>query len=180
MGSAAAVATSPPVTPRLLAGWLRHSRPHLRSRRRLQRPPANTARFKTAASAAPTIAAAADGKLPELQLADAAGAGSSGESGEKAVPLWLACMAVVGSTVVSVFLLLGEVPGQKSIESRHAEARQQIAAYYSNDASALRPFQVLLREASRPTPAATGQPSDSGIGRCSPCCGPSGAANMKT
>jgi hypothetical protein len=110
-------------------------------------PPANTARFKTAASTAPAIAAAADGKLPELQLADSMAAGAAGESGEKAVPLWLACMAVVGSTVVSVFLLLGDVPGQKSIESRHAEARQQLAAYYGTNAAALAPYQVLLREA---------------------------------
>jgi len=110
-------------------------------------PPANTARFKTAASTAPAITAAADGKLPELQLADAAAASVAGESGEKAIPLWLACMAVVGSTVISVFLLLGDVSGQKSLESRHAEARQQVAAYYGTDATALAPYQVLLREA---------------------------------
>lgn len=106
----------------------------------------NTARFKTATSTAPAIAAAADGKLPELMLADAA-AGTAGEGGEKAVPLWLACMAVVGSTVVSAFLLLGDVPGQKSAESRHAEARQQLATFYGADATALAPYQVLLREA---------------------------------
>src|SRR6185436_16571545 len=58
-------------------------------------PPPNTARFKTAASATPAIAASADGKLPELQLADAALAGSGGESGEKAVPLWLAVLAIM-------------------------------------------------------------------------------------
>src|SRR5262249_8240374 len=78
---------------------------------------------------------------------DAASAGAAGDSGEKAVPLWLACMAVVGSTVVSVFLLLGDLPGQKSVESRHAEARQQVTPYFGTDAIALAPYQVLLREA---------------------------------
>jgi hypothetical protein len=147
MASAAAVATSPPVTPPA-PGRLAAPQPAAPAiAAPAPAPPANTARFKTAASAAPTIAATADGKLPELQLADAAGAGASGESGEKAIPLWLACMAVVGSTVVSVFLLVGEAPGQKSVESRHSDARQQLTTYYGNDASALRPFQVLLREA---------------------------------
>jgi hypothetical protein len=110
-------------------------------------PATNTARFKTAASTAPAIAVAADGKLPALQLADAAAASAKSDGGEKAVPLWLACMAVVASTVVSVFLLLGDVPGKQSVESRHASARQKLVEFYDNDATALRPYQVLLREA---------------------------------
>src|SRR5687768_13124545 len=72
VATAAAVAAAPPVAP--------------------PTPPqtANTARFKTAASTAPAFVATADGKLPALQLADAKTAAAKGETGEKAVPLWLA------------------------------------------------------------------------------------------
>jgi hypothetical protein len=106
-----------------------------------------TARFKTAATAAPSIAPSPDGKLPALQLAEGEAAKASGETGEKTVPLWLACVAVVGSTLLSAFLLLSDTPGQKSVQSKQAEARQQIAAFYGSASLPLRPFQVLLREA---------------------------------
>ncbi len=110
-------------------------------------PGTNTARFKTAASAAPGIAPAADGKLPGLLLAEGDAAAGGGETGEKSVPLWMACVAVVGSTVLSVFLLLSESPGKTSAVSQQAEVRQQMASFYGVDGSALKPFQVLLREA---------------------------------
>ena len=110
-------------------------------------PGTNTARLKTAASAAPTIAPAADGKLPGLLLAEGETSATGGETGEKSVPLWMACVAVVGSTVLSVFLLLSESPGKKSAVSQQAEVRQQIASFYGADGSTLKPFQVLLREA---------------------------------
>jgi hypothetical protein len=104
------------------------------------------ARFKTAASTATTIAPSADGKLPGLLLADADGA-VAGESGEKGVPLWLACVAVIGSTLVSVFLLFSDTSGAPSTRTKHADARTQIAQFYGNDSAPLRPYQVLLREA---------------------------------
>jgi hypothetical protein len=109
-------------------------------------PPARTARLKTAASSAPAIAPAADGKLPALQLADDPTLRTA-EGGEKSVPLWLACVAIAGSTVLSVFLLLGDAPARKSLQSRTAEVRQEVAGFFGNDAAALRPYQVLLREA---------------------------------
>jgi len=110
-------------------------------------PGTNTARLKTAASAAPTIAPTADGKLPGLLLAEGETSATGGETGEKSVPLWMACVAVVGSTLLSVFLLLSESPGKKSAVSQQAEVRQQIASFYGADGSTLKPFQVLLREA---------------------------------
>jgi hypothetical protein len=109
--------------------------------------PGNVARFKTAASAAPAIAPSADGKLPELMLADGEMAGTAADGGERPVPLWLAVIAVAGSTVLSVFLLLGDAPAQKSAQSRRAEVRQEISSFYGTEAINLRPFQVLLREA---------------------------------
>jgi len=108
--------------------------------------PANVARFKTAASTTTTIAPSADGKLPGLLLADAEGT-AKGESGKKGVPLWLACLAVVGSTLISALLLVSDTSGTPSTRSKHAEARSQIAQFYGNDSAPLRPYQVLLREA---------------------------------
>jgi hypothetical protein len=79
-------------------------------------------------------------------LADAEGA-VSGQTGEKAVPLWLACVAVVGSTLLSVLLLVGDSPTTQSTQSKQADARTQVAQFYGNDSAPLRPYQVLLREA---------------------------------
>jgi hypothetical protein len=108
--------------------------------------PANVARFKTAASTTTTMALAADGKLPGLLLADAEGT-VAGEAGEKGVPLWLACVAVIGSTLISVFLLFSDTSGAPSTRSKHAEARTQIGQFYGSDIAPLRSYQVLLREA---------------------------------
>src|SRR5262249_60863743 len=110
-------------------------------------PPANTARFKSASSPAPAVAPSADGKLPTLQLADAAVDAKGSEGGDKAVPLWLASLAVVASTVISVILLVGDPQGTESVSSRRAQARRDLAIYYGSEAVQLRPYQVLLREA---------------------------------
>ena len=109
-------------------------------------PPPNTARFKVATAQSPAVVPSADGKLPGLQLADAAPTEKAG-GGDKAVPLWLACLAVVASTVLSVFLLLYTPPEQQSAASLRAAARRELAQYYGSDAAQLRPFQILLREA---------------------------------
>jgi len=90
---------------------------------------------------------AADGKLPGLLLAEGAGPDKTRESGEKGIPLWFACLAVIGSTALSVFLLLSDSPTTQSIASRQSEARTQIAQFYGSDRAPLLPFQVLLREA---------------------------------
>src|SRR5262245_45164294 len=110
-------------------------------------PPANTARFKAASLQTPAVAPAADGKLPTLQLADAAVNAKGADGGEKAVPLWLASLAVVASTVISVILLVSDPQGTDSASSRRAQARRDLALYYGSEAVQLRPYQVLLREA---------------------------------
>jgi hypothetical protein len=84
--------------------------------------------------------------LPTLQLADGQASGK-GEAGEKAVPLWLALLAVMASTGLSAFLLLGD-PAKTNAVDRRAEARQEIEKdYFGSDVSQLRLYQVLLREA---------------------------------
>jgi hypothetical protein len=54
---------------------------------------------------------------------------------------------VIGSTLVSVFLLLSDTSNTPSTRTKHAEARSQIAQFYGNDSAPLRPYQVLIREA---------------------------------
>lgn len=110
-------------------------------------PPANTARFKAASAQSPTVVPAADGKLPTLQLADADVDPAQAAGGDKAVPLWMASLAVVASTVISVILLVGDPQGGESASSRRAQARRDLAIYYGTEAVQLRPHQVLLREA---------------------------------
>jgi len=110
-------------------------------------PPANTARFKAASVQSPTVVPTADGKLPTLQLADADVDPAQAAGGDKAVPLWMASLAVVASTVISVILLVGDPQGSESVSSRRAQARHDLAIYYGSEAVQLRPYQVLLREA---------------------------------
>ena len=110
-------------------------------------PPANTARFKAASPQLPTVVPAADGKLPTLQLADADTDPAQATGGDKAVPLWMASLAVVASTVISVILLVGDPQGSESASSRRAQARHDLAIYYGTEAVQLRSHQVLLREA---------------------------------
>jgi hypothetical protein len=110
-------------------------------------PPPKTARFKVAAAQSPALTPAADGKLPGLQLADAAAPEGQATGQDKAVPMWLACLAVAASTVVSAALLLYTPPEAQSIAEQRAAARRDIAQFYGSDAAQLRPYQVLLREA---------------------------------
>jgi hypothetical protein len=67
--------------------------------------------------------------------------------GEKAIPLWLACMAIAASTVISAILLIGTPEGEQSVASRRAESRRELAMYYGGETAQLQPYQVLLREA---------------------------------
>jgi hypothetical protein len=108
---------------------------------------ANTARFKTAATSTATLVPAADGKLPGLLLADGETVAAGVHAGEKGVPLWLACLAIVGSTLLSLLLLVGDGPVKQSVASKHAEAREQLAQFFGNEGTILRPYQILLREA---------------------------------
>jgi len=107
----------------------------------------NTARLKTAATAPATILPATDGKLPGLLLADSPATDVNREGRDRPIPMWLACLAIVGSTLLSLLLLVNDVPIQQSLSSRQTDARTAIAQFYGNDLAPLKPFQVLLREA---------------------------------
>jgi hypothetical protein len=125
-----AVATAPPVS----------GPPPVRS---------NTAQFLAAAPQTPAIASAADGKLPALQLADSpeSTASSSAETQSPPIPLWLALMTVVASTLISLLLMTHDFDGSQAAQTTKAEARKQLTAFYGDNLTPLSPFQVHLREA---------------------------------
>lgn len=110
-------------------------------------PPPQTARLKTAASPSPADVAAADGKLPTLQLADAENAEAKADGTSQGIPLWLAVAAVAASTIFSAILLLTDFEGTQTTAARAAAARREIVQFYGTDAARLAPYQVLLREA---------------------------------
>jgi hypothetical protein len=96
---------------------------------------------------APAIAPAADGKLPTLALADAVEASAKPKGESTPMPLWLALLAVAGSTVVSLLLLTGDFTGAGRTEMSKAQARREIVSFYGVESSGLVPYQVHLREA---------------------------------
>ena len=108
----------------------------------------NTAQFLAAAPHAPAISSTADGKLPTLQLADSPDAAAPRvESQSPPVPLWLALTAVLASTLITLLLMTHDFDGSAATQTSKAEARRQLTAFYGNDLTPLRPFQVHLREA---------------------------------
>jgi hypothetical protein len=108
----------------------------------------NTAQFLAAAPQAPAISSSADGKLPTLQLADSPDvAAPRAESQSPPMPLWLAMMAVVASTMISLLLITHDFDGSQATQTTKAQARKELTAFYGNDLTPLRPFQVHLREA---------------------------------
>jgi hypothetical protein len=108
----------------------------------------NTAQFLAATPQAPAISSTADGKLPTLQLADSPDAAAPRvESQSPPMPLWLALMAVVASTAISLLLVTHDFDGSQANQTTKGDARRQLTAFYGNDLTPLRPFQVHLREA---------------------------------
>jgi hypothetical protein len=110
-------------------------------------PPAkpNTARFVADQARAPTIAPAADGSLPKLQLADA-DAEPAAQAESRPLPLWLALLLMMLSTGLSALLLLSDDGGGQR-ETTKAEARSELKRFYGQGDGPLLPYQVHLREA---------------------------------
>jgi hypothetical protein len=108
---------------------------------------AKTAQFLANRPAEPAIAPAADGKLPTLALADTVEAAPKAQGESAPTPLWLALLAVAGSTVVSLLLLTGDFTGAGRTEMSKAQARREIVAFYGDENTGLAPYQVHLREA---------------------------------
>jgi hypothetical protein len=96
---------------------------------------------------ASAIEATAEGKLPTLQLADSPDAAAPEKTESAPMPLWLALMAVVASTAISLLFLMHDFEGTGSVQRSKVQARQSLATSYGNELMPLKPFQVHLREA---------------------------------
>jgi hypothetical protein len=108
----------------------------------------NTAKFLAAAPQGPAISSTSDGKLPTLQLADSPDAKAAQAEGQsQPVPLWLALLLVVGSTVISLLLVTHDFDGSQAAATTKAQALRQLTAFYGDELTPLRPYQVHLREA---------------------------------
>jgi hypothetical protein len=108
-------------------------------------PKTNTARFVADQTQGPTIAPAADGSLPKLQLADSV-TESAEQPESRPIPLWLAMLLVIISTGLSTLLLLTDSSETKQQTSK-AEARRELERFYGQGDGPLLPYQVHLREA---------------------------------
>lgn len=109
-------------------------------------PKPNVARFIAAASQDSTVQLTADGKLPELSLAEATSKKQK-TSESNASPLVLG-LALVGSTLVSIMLLVFDFNGSGVDTTTADDARDAIAEYYVHQEGPLLPYQQLLKDAS--------------------------------
>ncbi len=107
----------------------------------------NVARFIAAASQDSTVQLTADGKLPELALAEAT-AKQHKSSESSASPLVLG-LALVGSTLVSILLLVADFSGGAASTTSLDDARQQIERYYISQQGTPLPYQLLLGDSQR-------------------------------
>jgi hypothetical protein len=108
-------------------------------------PPPNVARFIAAASQDSTVQLTADGKLPELSLAEAT-AKKQKTSDSNASPLVLG-LALVASTVVSILLMVADFDGGGPSTATADQARAKIQEYFIQEGPLL-PYQQLLKDAS--------------------------------
>ncbi|HZL89346.1 MAG TPA: hypothetical protein VFB96_13290 [Pirellulaceae bacterium] len=102
------------------------------------------ARFIAAASQDSSVQLTAEGKLPELSLAQAAAKKpQSSESGTSPLILGL---VLVGSTLLSILLLVFDFDNSATGSETLDEARQKIKQFYASEDAPPKPYQVLLRE----------------------------------
>jgi hypothetical protein len=106
----------------------------------------NVARFISAESKDSTVQLTAEGKLPELALAEATGRKPK-TSESSASPLVLG-LALCASTIVSLLVVVYDFDGGKTTQQIDA-ARAQLERFYVTESGPLRPYQILLRDAKR-------------------------------
>ncbi|HUE72452.1 MAG TPA: hypothetical protein VMP01_16325 [Pirellulaceae bacterium] len=106
----------------------------------------NVARFIAAASQDSTVQLTADGKLPELSLAEAT-AKKQKPTESNTSPLVLG-LALVASTVMSILLLVADFGGGGTSTETADQARAAMASYYEDQEGPLLPYQQFLKDAS--------------------------------
>jgi hypothetical protein len=89
----------------------------------------------------------ADGKLPELSLAEATA--SKPKSSESSTSPLVLGLALGASTLISILLVVADFDGGTTSTRTLREARQTIESHYAGQSGTLLPYQVLLRDAQR-------------------------------
>ncbi|MBX3443540.1 MAG: FHA domain-containing protein [Planctomyces sp.] len=114
-------------------------------KRRKADPKRRTARIVLDPQGEPRVQLGADGRLPELQLADASEASSEAKP-RGAAPSWLLLPVVLASAALSLGLLFW-TPGDASSQPSQSRARDGLRAFFGEDGQTLEPYQQLLRQA---------------------------------
>jgi hypothetical protein len=105
----------------------------------------NRAVFKTSDTAKSQVHLGADGRLPELQLAEGIVTERADEEKQQTNPLLLLAVLIF-SVGMSVLMLFYEDSSETSASQVKANAREIISQRYMNG-NPLEPYQMLLREA---------------------------------
>lgn len=106
------------------------------------------AKFITDAGGDPLVRLGDDGHLPELSLEDAGKKGKkSAEDGEGGTNPALVIVALGGSVLLSVLMLLLDMGGFDNNASAIRQAREEIQRFYGEEGKTLRPYQIHLRQA---------------------------------
>jgi hypothetical protein len=137
-------AAAPALAPPPIAAPPSHSRLITHPSPAAQQP--NVARFIAAASQDSTVQLTADGKLPELSLAEAT-AKKAKPAESNTSPLVLG-LALVASTVVSILVLVADFDGSSPTTETADQARASIAEYFVHQEGPMLPYQQLLKDAS--------------------------------
>lgn len=105
---------------------------------------ARSARFIAADAAAARFDLTADGKLPELQLADRQQAAAAESTAPRGQP-WLMIGLLVFSVGSSVLMLMVDTSASLETKSTRMAARQAIESFYTGTPPKLEPYQTKLR-----------------------------------
>jgi hypothetical protein len=105
---------------------------------------ARSARFISADAAAARFDLTADGKLPELQLADRQAAAAADAPPKRSQP-WLLIGLLAFSVGSSVLMLLLDTSVSTESKASRAAAREVIERFYAGQSPRLEPYQTKLR-----------------------------------
>jgi len=106
------------------------------------------AKFITDAGGEPLVRLGEDGHLPELSLEDAGKRGKkTAEDGDSGGNPALVIVALGGSVLLSVLMLLFDMGGFDNNASSIRQAREEIQRFYGEEGKQIRQYQIHLRQA---------------------------------
>jgi len=106
------------------------------------------AKFITDTGGEPLVRLGEDGHLPELSLEDASKRGKkTAEDGDSGGNPALMIVALGGSVLLSVLMLLLDMGGFDNNAASIRRAREEIQRFYGEEGKPIRPYQIYLRQA---------------------------------